>query len=110
MRSTRKGDGTAGARGGTVKPVGEPFERERPVGGCVGGFCTRGLDVEEDVLCLLKGMTGLPGTGYHGVGVGCCLRAVRAVANTFRLVFAGYPKGLAVANELSHSFSSFFLL
>lgn len=53
--------------GGTVKPVGESnlereLERDRPVG-YDGGFCSRGLDVEEDALLLLKGGTGLAGTG-----------------------------------------------
>lgn len=98
----------AGGGGGTVKPVGEEreLERERPVG-YVGGFCTRGLDVEEDAL-LLEGRTGLAGTGYRGaVGVGCCLRVIPvAVGNTFRFAFIGYPKGLAVDNGLSNPLSS----
>ena len=97
----------AGRGGGTAKPVSkaglEPeLERERLVG--YGGFCTRGLDVEEDALLL----EGKPGLGYRGtVGVGCCLRvAPAAVANTFRFVFDGYPKGLAVDNEFSNSLLS----
>jgi hypothetical protein len=52
--------------GGTVKPgesdLERELERDRPVG-YVGGFCSRGLDVEEDALLLLKGKTGLAGTG-----------------------------------------------